>query len=117
MGLFDTVRCEYPLPEPAHQRLEFQTKDLDCLLDEYLITRDGRLVRRAGRAEKGLARDMEWPYHGDVRIYRTNPKNDREFIEYVVRFTFAQQQAGSRAPRSVRGSRRQVGGSTLPGHS
>jgi len=87
MGLFDTVRCEYPLPEPAHQRLEFQTKDLDCLLDEYLITRDGRLVRRAGRAEKGLARDMEWPYHGDVRIYRTNPKNDREFIEYVVRFS------------------------------
>ena len=87
MGLFDTVRCEYPLPDPAHQGLEFQTKDFDCLLDEYLITRDGRLVQRAGRGEKGLALDVERPYHGDVRIYRTNPRNVREFIEYVVRFT------------------------------
>ena len=33
MGLFDTVRCEYRLPNPAHQDLEFQTKDLDRLLD------------------------------------------------------------------------------------
>lgn len=23
MGLFDTLRCEYPLPEAAHQDLEF----------------------------------------------------------------------------------------------
>ena len=47
MGLFDTVKCEYPLPDPAHQDLEFQTKDFECLLDHYRITRDGRLVREA----------------------------------------------------------------------
>src|SRR5262249_43383330 len=51
MGLFDTVTCEYPLPDPSHQHSEFQTKDLECLLDHYTITRDGRLVRhrREGR--------------------------------------------------------------------
>jgi hypothetical protein len=43
MGLYDTVKCEYPLPDPAHQSLEFQTKDLDCLLEAYTITRAGRL--------------------------------------------------------------------------
>jgi hypothetical protein len=45
MALFDTVKCDYPLPDPAHQQLEFQTKDLDWLLEQYTITRDGR---RAG---------------------------------------------------------------------
>jgi len=34
MGLFDEVRCEYPMANPAHQGLLFQTKDLECLLDE-----------------------------------------------------------------------------------
>jgi hypothetical protein len=26
MGLFDSIRCEYPLRDPAHQ-------DLECLMD------------------------------------------------------------------------------------
>lgn len=86
MGLYDTLRCEYPLPEPTHQRREFQTKDFERLLDEYLITRDGRLVRRARRGKSGLARDVEWPYHGDVRFYDVDPEKDRGLIEYVARF-------------------------------
>jgi hypothetical protein len=27
MGMFDTVTCEYPLPNTAHEHLEFQTSD------------------------------------------------------------------------------------------
>ena len=27
MVIFDTVTCDYPLPDPRHQHLEFQTKD------------------------------------------------------------------------------------------
>jgi hypothetical protein len=46
MGLFDEVRSEYRLPNPAHQDLVFQTKDLENLMDEYVITRRGRLVRK-----------------------------------------------------------------------
>lgn len=87
MGLFDTVYCEYPLPDARHQDLDFQTKDLERTLDEYTITRDGRLVRRARQGEwggPGLDRDIEWPLHGDVSIYTSQ---DDVWIEYVVRFT------------------------------
>ncbi len=45
MGMFDTIRCAYPLPDPADQGGEFRTKSLDCLLDEYRITTDGLLLR------------------------------------------------------------------------
>ena len=45
MGLFDTVRCEYLLPEVRHQGLEFQTKVLEYAMDHYTIPRDGRLIR------------------------------------------------------------------------
>lgn len=30
MGVFDSVRCEYPLPDPSHQGIEFQTKRACC---------------------------------------------------------------------------------------
>lgn len=47
MGLFDTIECDYPLPNPRHRDLEFQTKDLDCLMHRYSIARDGRLLKHA----------------------------------------------------------------------
>lgn len=89
MGMFDTVRCEYPLPDPGHQDLEYQTKDLECLLDTFTITRDGRLIHHARRGWKGPVRDFEWPLHGDVSIYTSLPAPDAShtWIEYVVRFT------------------------------
>lgn len=49
MGMFDTIHCEVPLPVAEHQSLAFQTKNLECLLDSYTITGDGRLVRHARR--------------------------------------------------------------------
>lgn len=89
MGLFDTITCEYPLPVAEHQDLEFQTKDLESLLDHYTITRDGRLVRRARRGLMGgPARDVTWPLHGDLRFYTSIGEDDaRQWIEYVARFT------------------------------
>ena len=45
MGMFDWVRCDAPLPTPAAQGLQFQSKDLECGLDHYIITAAGRLVR------------------------------------------------------------------------
>jgi hypothetical protein len=86
MGLFDTVRCEYPLLEAAHQDLEFQTKDFDCLLDDYLITREGWLIRCRRSWGRGPERDVERPFHGDVTIYGSVPDGDG-LVEYVVRFT------------------------------
>jgi hypothetical protein len=88
MGLFDTVRCEYPLPDARHQDLEFQTKDLDCLLGHYTITTDRRLLLHAEGGKRGLDRDIEWPLHGDLRFY-TSIKDSGEsvWVEYVARFT------------------------------
>ena len=89
MGMYDTVYCEYPLPNARHQDLDFQTKNLECLMDEYALTQDGRLVRRAGIGfgGEGLDRDTEWPLHGDIRIYTSVKTEDPPWIEYVVRFT------------------------------
>jgi len=90
MGMFDTVLCEYPLPDARHQDLDFQTKDLECLLDTYIITREGRLVQQATNRGWGadLDHDVEWPLHGDIRIYTSVKEEDTtSWIEYVVRFT------------------------------
>lgn len=85
MGMFDTIHCEYPLPEAKHQSLVFQTKNLECLLDTYTITADRRLVRHARRGwRKETDHDVEWPLHGDIRFYTSK---DKEWIEYVARFT------------------------------
>lgn len=85
MGLFDTVYCEYPLPDAQHQSLEFQTKDLECVLETYTITRDGRLMRHLRRGRQGESDShVEWSFHGDIRIYTSK---DSAWTEYVVRFT------------------------------
>jgi len=91
MGMFDTVRCEYPLPNARHQDLEFQTKNLECLLFTYIITQDGRMIRRAwNRAGEKPNPDFEWLLHGDIRIYTSIKTEEPSWIEYVVRFTHGQ---------------------------
>lgn len=89
MGLFDTIYCQYPLPNPRHQDLDFQTKDLECLLDTYTITQEGWSVQHAKRgwgAERQV-RDVEWPLHGDLRFYTSVKTEEPSWIEYVARFT------------------------------
>lgn len=44
MGMFDSIKCEYRLPNKAHLT-EAQTKDFDCQLDNYLIDNGGDLWR------------------------------------------------------------------------
>lgn len=89
MGLYDTIKCEYPLPDPLHQDLEFQTKDLECFMDHYTITRDGRLIRhhRPEGWRGKLERDIEWPIHGDIHIYDLDLQRSEGLVEYRVRFT------------------------------
>lgn len=92
MGLFDTVECDYLLPDPRHQHLQFQTKDLACFMERYTITRDGRLLKHPwGDFLEGqrpvVERDVELPIHGDIRIYDLDPDGGNELVEYVVRFT------------------------------
>lgn len=84
MGMFDSVRCEYPLPDPSRQGIEFQTKSLLLMMDHYTITSDGRLVQDIWRDGRHVP-DREWLFHGDVVMHGTvGPK---EGVEYLVRFT------------------------------
>jgi hypothetical protein len=89
MGLFDEVRCEYPLPNAAHQGLLFQTKDLDNILAEYRITRRGRLVQTKGGWFAETRRRLSCPIHQDLRIYTSVEvgSEEHEWVEYVFRFT------------------------------
>jgi hypothetical protein len=89
VGLFDEVRCQYRLPDPAHQGLVFQTKDLENTLDEYVITRRGRLVRTKRGFLAPRPCRVVCPIHQDLRIYDSVEvaPEEREWVEYVFRFT------------------------------
>lgn len=44
MGMFDDIKCHYPLPVPGANALDYQTKDTDSqYLDQYEIRQDGTL--------------------------------------------------------------------------
>lgn len=46
MGMFDYVRCEVPIKGILDStKKEYQTKDMECLLDTYVITSYGVLLK------------------------------------------------------------------------
>ena len=53
MGVYDEVRVEYPLPNPAHNAHVFQTKDLpQPYLRSYRVTAEGVLEEELFRREQ-----------------------------------------------------------------
>lgn len=63
MGMFDSLYCKYPLPISEVQEMQFQTKDLESFLNNYLIDEQGVLWReeydtenRSDPNAKGVAR-------------------------------------------------------------
>ena len=58
MGMFDNITCDWPLPVPTSDdellnkfpvlanpiQMHFQTKDLGCTMNTFVITNEGRLV-------------------------------------------------------------------------
>lgn len=93
MGLFDEILCEYPLPEwPAGEDPRFQTKDLDCLLERYRITVDGRLLttryRRGSLDETESPRELDTEFYGFLVFYTSVERDgEREWYEYRAKFT------------------------------
>lgn len=75
MGLFDTLHCEYPLPDGCTER-EFQTKSLACALDLYRLTAAGRLLNAQG---------TDTGFHGVLRFYTSSASG--AWHEYEVKFT------------------------------
>ncbi len=45
MGMFDNLEFEEQPPELPEKNW-WQTKDFDCVMDSYLVTKDGNLLRR-----------------------------------------------------------------------
>ncbi len=104
MGIFDYVRCHYPLPAVGANALEFQTKDMPhAFLDNYEIRADGTLWRehydiedrRDPNAKPGtlaalaglMARvNLRWepePYTGAMAFYAGL---SGQWIEFVALF-------------------------------
>ena len=108
MGMFDELTCKYPLPVAGTNNLQYQTKSLDCELDNFEIREDGSLWREAYEVEdrsdpnaEGLMRLVgcmtrinehwiEWPHTGEVRFYTALGEREKSgssgWIEYVAYF-------------------------------
>ncbi len=90
MGMFDTLKCEYPLPDKTVQKDSFQTKSLDCLLDNYTISKRGKLILHRQRHYEKTVKKIYLDFHGDLRFYTStgsNEENNYEWFEYIARFT------------------------------
>ena len=83
MGMYDRIKCELPLPD-GWEPDELQTKDFDCLMEQHVITKTGRLLFY-NRSEKLVDAN----FHGDVNFYGINPA-DKKWHEYTARFTDGQ---------------------------
>ena len=94
MGMFDTIRCLYPLPnypaELGDKDPGFQTKSLDCGLDNYLITADGRLLVTSLPDEGESDYNPVWDecfYTGEIRFYTSyGSEVPRQWLEYIGYF-------------------------------
>jgi hypothetical protein len=101
MGMFDSVFIEYELPEitledkpvsffPGH---EFQTKDMHCMMDSYLISNEGKLLYKEGNwfgkhdPSGSVYKDTE--FHGILHFYTgiVLDNGNRYFIDYFAKFT------------------------------
>lgn len=115
MGMYDTIICEYPLPDGYTVKPgdSFQTKSLDCLLYEYTITKDGRLFLEVydyinvpeeerpyygtpeftglGKLVGAIRRENKRisyldDYTGDITFYTSDPHTSI-WYEYIAQFS------------------------------
>jgi hypothetical protein len=90
MGMFDYVKCLYPLPDNIPDDEAFQTKDLTNVLADYTITTDGHLKENSGNEDLSH-------FTGKIEMYWSNvvasgpglytrDGEDAHFLEYAVTF-------------------------------
>lgn len=95
MGMFDYIRCNYPMPlEGANARI-YQTKDTPAqLLDNYEIRVDGSLWHQSvDYDDKPILSDFEPSvFTGEIRFYDfqqedLGPSGPSGWIEWSAYFT------------------------------
>lgn len=90
MGMYDSIKCEYTIYEG--QDVLFQTKNLDCLLEEYLITDEGELFKMSAMTGKSSweAHRLKPPekinYTGEISFYDLDDKYKNNWLEYSAYF-------------------------------
>lgn len=115
--MFDSIECNYPLPLPLEvidilpdiYNQEFQTKDLENLLDTYIINEDGELlwIKKEYRWKddedaflKGYMETVKEEivpsnFHGTLNFYFYETVYENEFdiiakdvtVDYLAKFT------------------------------
>jgi hypothetical protein len=104
MGMFDTLKVEIKIPGFSEvPNIEFQTKSLDCALENYVITNNGELYREVwdyewtddpassfngyfNKVEGSYRREYLTDYHGDIIFYEGRSA-DGTWRDYTARFT------------------------------
>ncbi len=105
MGMYDDIRCEYQLPLPENQgelagkiwaEQMFQTKDLDCIMNEYCVRGDGTLCLKMyswenNRKGRPVRKDAGWQpmsaFTGTICFYKSfNGKQVDYSVEWVGTF-------------------------------
>lgn len=105
MGMFDYVRCDYPLPVEGANALQYQTKDTPAqYLDNYVITDLGQLFHEAYDIEDRSDQNAEGlkrfrgcmtrvnkrlepiELTGEIRFYSSFDKNWSGWIEFSAYF-------------------------------
>lgn len=66
MGMYDNVHFEYRMPDGFEGR-SYQTKDLDCELDDYHVTSTGRLLLTEDFSDNRQTGDVN--FDGILNIY------------------------------------------------
>jgi hypothetical protein len=95
MGMFDYFKIDYPLPIPSYiprkyvphilaafNQDEFQTKDLDCLLDRYYVDNTGRIYSYI-HVHMGIYLDPDAP-GTKVHTYDLWLKYDLKFTDSLL---------------------------------
>jgi len=74
MGMFDTINVDLD-----HLKGSFQTKDLECTLDQYLVNKDGIHIHRNNKYYK-----VPW-ITGPLEIYEYN-RTTKELNYHTLTF-------------------------------
>jgi len=102
MGMFDYVVCEYELPLPKNckelenlewNKLAFQSKTMNCLMDDYRISKQGKLMVRAGRTDffddhTQILEEVESNYHGELEFYTYELRDKYDYtVSFLAKFS------------------------------
>ena len=93
---FDWVKCYYPLPDKQAQSLDFITQSTFCILENYEISEQGRLILNLYDHNQNLFAKVDLCWHGTIKIYGESQIDKNLWFAYNL--IFIQGQLRKRIP-------------------